>query len=103
MVNSLISSPVDRGIVHHPAYQLLETVACMLGEFRNKRCRRHPGLRVDFENDEFLFPAGRVVVAEIGTATAAAAKRLMCNERYLLHAAIDFMRDLSRQDMIGAA
>ena len=37
-------------------------MAGVLGKFRNERRRRHPRLRVDFENDELLLPASGLSV-----------------------------------------
>ena len=62
-----------------------------------------PGCVLISRSIEFAVAAGRVVIAEIGAADAAAAERLMRGERILLDLAIDIARDVGRQDMDRAA
>ena len=72
------ASAVDRGILHHPSYQLIEGDARVSGELRHERGLGHARLRIDFKTDQI--PRPPIVAAKVGPAHAATAKRTVSGQ-----------------------
>src|SRR5690242_15451593 len=90
-------------VLHHPCAELREVDAVMRRLFGQQRCRRQAWLCVDLKEHESAWLALRVVVTEVATCRATAAKGAMRGQRDIQRVMVHVRMHARGNDMPRAA